>query len=503
MSCEPARATRWLLLAAALATSLGSQATAADGPGTRPNIVLILTDDEDVASHRFMPKTKALLEDAGTTFENFFVSYPFCCPSRASILRGQYAHNTQVVGNELPYGGFEKLRQRGLEDSTIATWLQAAGYRTALVGKYINRYAPETDGVPPGWSDWYAAGNAHPSYDYVLNENGRIVVYGREPEDYLNDVLTEKAVAVIERAAAAREPFFLYVSTLTPHSPAASPPRHKDLFVDAELPRPPAFNEPDVGDKPGVIRSLPSLDQAAIAWLEDEYRRRLRSLQAIDDMVERIVATLAASGVLDSTYVVYTSDNGFHMGEHRLIAGKDTPYEEDLRVPMVMRGPGVPEGHRIEAMALNIDLAPTFAEMAGVEPPAFVDGRSFLPLLADATQPWRQSFLIERRQLEEHFLGYAEQQGIGGEQLERHAYFDGLRTPHWSYVEYGSGERELYDLARDPHQLQNVIRDADPTLLATLAERLDALAGCAGRHCRELEDLPLDDGRVRQVSTQP
>ena len=194
MSCEPARATRWLLLAAALATGLGSQATAADGPGTRPSIVLILTDDEDVASHRFMPKTKALLEDAGTTFENFFVSYPFCCPSRASILRGQYAHNTQVVGNELPYGGFEKLRQRGLEDSTIATWLQAAGYRTALVGKYINRYAPETDGVPPGWSDWYAAGNAHPSYDYVLNENGRIVVYGREPEDYLNDVLTEKAV---------------------------------------------------------------------------------------------------------------------------------------------------------------------------------------------------------------------------------------------------------------------------------------------------------------------
>jgi N-acetylglucosamine-6-sulfatase len=503
MSCERARVARRLLLAAALATGLGSPAAAADKPPTKPNIVLILTDDEDVAAHRFMPKTKALLEDAGTTFENFFASYPFCCPSRASILRGQYAHNTQVVGNELPYGGFEKLRQRGLEESTVATWLQGAGYRTALVGKYINRYVPETHGVPPGWSEWYAGGNAHPSYDYVLNENGRTVAYGREPDDYLNDVLTEKAVAVIETAAAAREPFFLYVSTYTPHSPAPSPPRHKDLFVDAELPRPPAFNEAEIGDKPGVIRGLPPLDQAAIAWLEDEYRRRLRSLQAIDDMVARIVATLDASGVLDSTYIVYTSDNGFHMGEHRLIAGKDTPYEEDLRVPMVMRGPGVPEGLRIEAMALNIDLAPTFAEMAGIEPPAFVDGRSFLPLLADPTQPWRQSFLIERRQLEEHFTAYAEQQGMTTEQLERHAYFDGLRTPHWTYVEYGSGERELYDLARDPHQLQSMIKSADPTLLAILAERLDALAGCAGQHCRELEDLPLGDGRVRQVSTQP
>jgi N-acetylglucosamine-6-sulfatase len=469
----------------------------------RPNIVLILTDDEDVASHQFMPKTRALLENRGTTFDNFFVSYPFCCPSRASILRGQYAHNTQVVGNELPYGGFEKLHQRGLEESTVATWLQAAGYRTALLGKYINRYVPETDGVPPGWSDWYAAGNAHPSYDYTLNENGRIVAYGREPDDYLNDVLTRKAVELIETSAAARQPFFLYVSTYTPHSPAASPPRHKDLFVDAELPRPPSFNEADVSDKPAVIRNFPPLDEAAIAWLEDEYRRRLRSLQAIDDMVETIVGTLEATGELDRTYVIYTSDNGFHMGEHRLVAGKDTPYEEDLRVPMVIRGPGVPEGARIDAMALNVDLAPTFADIAGIEPPAFVDGRSFLPLLADPAQPWRRSFLIERRQLEEQFITLAEQQGMTAEQLDPHAYVDGLRTAEWSYLEYGSGERELYDVVQDPYQMQNLISEAAPTLLANLAERLDALAGCAGRQCRELEDLPLGDGNVRQVSVQP
>ena len=167
-----------------------------------------------------------------------------------------------------------------------------------------------------------------------------------------------------------------------------------------------------------MIRNFPRLDEPAIAWLEDEYRRRLRSLQAIDDMVETIVGTLEATGALERTYVIYTSDNGFHMGEHRLIAGKDTPYEEDIRVPMVMRGPGVPEGVRIDAMALNIDLAPTFAEIAGIEPPAFVDGRSLLPLLADPAQPWRQSFLIERRQLEEQFIAHAERQGMTAEQLE-------------------------------------------------------------------------------------
>ncbi len=495
----------WLALAGALTCGpqLSSSAAAAvDGPPARPNIVLILTDDEDVAIHEFMPKTRALLERRGTRFENFFVSYAFCCPSRASILRGQYAHNTQVVGNELPYGGFEKLRQSGLEQSTVATWLQAAGYHTALVGKYINRYVPETDGVPPGWSDWFVGGNAHPSYDYTLNENGRIVAYGREPEDYLNDVLTRQAVGVIEAAAARQQPFFLYVSTYTPHSPAVAPPRHKGLFADLELPRPPAFDEADVSDKPFVVRKFPPLDAAATAWLEDEYRRRVQSLQAIDDMVEAIVGALEATGTLQQTYVVYTSDNGFHMGEHRMVAGKDTAYEEDIRVPMIVRGPGVAANATIDAMALNIDLAPTFADIAGLEPPGFVDGRSLLPLIDDPDRPWRQSFLIERRQLEEQFVALAEARGVTAEQLDRHAYLDGLRTPQWTYVEYGSGERELYDLTRDPHQLDNAIGRADPNLLAALSWRLAELAGCAGQSCRDLEDLPLRDDQVHPAAVQ-
>jgi arylsulfatase A-like enzyme len=469
----------------------------------QPNIVLILTDDEDVALHEFMPKTKALLHDRGTTLENFFVTYPFCCPSRASILRGQYAHNTHIVGNERPWGGFEKFRHLGLEEATVATWLQDAGYHTAMVGKYLNRYVPERDGVPPGWDEWYVGGNAHPSYNYTLNENGRMVTYGEEPEDYLNDVLTDKAVRVIRNASAAAQPFFVYVLPYTPHSPSVAAPRHEGMFADATLPRPPAFNEADVSDKPAFIRMIPPLDDDEIGRLEREYQRRLASLQAIDDMVANIVEALETADVLDNTYVIYSSDNGFHLGEHRLPAGKDFAYEEDIRVPAVVRGPGVPAGQTMAAMVLNSDFAPTFAAIAGIAPPDFVDGRSFLPLFDDPAQPWRESFLIERRQFENQYVELAERMGMPTDDVELSAQFDAIRTPDWTYVEYGTGERELYDLARDPYQLDNVVETADPALVAALSARLAELRTCAGAACRSLEDLPPIESPSPKLAAQP
>jgi N-acetylglucosamine-6-sulfatase len=491
-----------LLVALALGLSAHPVAAAPVDSG-RPNIVLIVTDDEDVALHAFMPKTQALLHDRGTTFENFFVTYSFCCPSRASILRGQYAHNTHIVGNERPWGGFEKFRQLGLEESTVATWLQDAGYHTAMVGKYLNRYVPERDGVPPGWDEWYVGGNAHPSYNYALNENGRMVSYGDRPEDYLNDVLTDKAVQVIGNARAAAQPFFVYVLPYTPHSPSVAAPRHAGMFADAKLPRPPAFDEADVSDKPAFIRMIPPLGDDEIRRLEREYQRRLASLQAIDDMVASIVEALEVAQVLENTYVIYSSDNGFHLGEHRLPAGKDFAYEEDIRVPAVVRGPGVPAGHTIEAMVLNSDFAPTFAAIAGIEPPEFVDGRSFLPLFADPAQPWRESFLIERRQLENQYVELAERLGMPAHELELSAQFDAIRTPDWTYVEYGTGERELYDLARDPDQLDNVVETADPALVTALAARLAELRTCAGAECRRLEDLPPLESLSSKLAAQP
>ena len=451
----------------------------------RPNIVFILTDDEDVRIHASMRKTRALLEKRGTTFENFFVTSSLCCPSRASILRGQYPHNTEIVGNTLPLGGFEKFRGLGHEDSTAATWLEAAGYHTGLFGKYMNGYRM-VDGVPPGWEDWFAGGPfGYFGFAYNLNENGEVVRYGRRRQDFMTDVLSRNAAEVIREAAESGQPFFLYVAPFAPHGPAAFAPRHDHLFPRARLPRRPAFDERDVSDKPSFIRSLPPLarghEWARPAWMSDHYRDRLRSLQAVDDMVATIVNALEQTGMLDETFIFYTSDNGFHMGEHRLPAFKGTAYEEDIRVPMVVRGPGVPAGGRIEAIGLNIDLAPTFAEIAGAEAPERVDGRSLLPLLDDPDLPWRQSFLIEHGQVEPREVL------PGGS-------FEAIRTARWTYVEHGNGERELYDLGRDPYQLDSLAEHADPSLLGELSLRLAELSRCAGAACQTLEDLPMAAG---------
>ena len=462
-----------LLMAGSLCTRTAMAVERAE----RPNIVLILTDDEDRQAHRFMPKTKALIEDEGAALDSYFVTYSFCCPSRATILRGQYAHNHRIQGNVQPTGGARKFKAIGHDRSTIATWLQEAGYHTALYGKYLNDYEPEEGYVPPGWTEWYGAANDW--FDYVLNENGRAVAYGSEPDDYLTDVLARHATATIRREATTGRPFFLYVAPAAPHAPSIPAPRHAGLFADEPFPKPVSFDEADVGDKPSLIRDLPPLEPWQKQAIERHYRERLRSLQAVDDMVEGIVEALAETGELANTYVIYTSDNGWHMGQHRLFVGKTTAYEEDIRVPFVMRGPGVPKGERLDAMVLNNDLAPTFAAIAGVTPPSFVDGRSFLPLLEDPGQPWRTSFGLERRQRETM-------------EIDGAASFDGVRTRDYTYVRYATGEEELYDLRADPHQLQNVAATAAPALVNQLAQRASALANCAADYCRELEDLPLD-----------
>ncbi len=299
------------------------------------------------------------------------------------------------------------------------------------------------------------------------------------PEDYLTDVLARHATATIRRQAAADTPFFLYVAPAAPHAPAIPAPRHAGLFEDEPFPRPASFDEADVSDKPSLIRDLPRLASWQLDAIERHHRERLRSLQAVDDLVASIVAALEDAGELDNTYVVYTSDNGWHMGEHRQFVGKTTAYEEGIRVPMVMRGPGVPKGHRLAPFLLNNDLAPTFAAIAGVTPPSFVDGRSLLPLFAKPGMPWRKSFLLERREMETH-------------EISGKAIYDAIRTARHTYIEYGTGERELYDLQQDPHQLANRAATADPDLMQALSERLAELKNCASTNCRELEDLQVE-----------
>jgi N-acetylglucosamine-6-sulfatase len=447
-----------LVLAIALGSSYGPMGANPAQTAERPNIVLILTDDLDARSVSRLTKLKSLMTDQGTTFNRTFVTTSLCCPSRASILRGQYPHNHQIVRTSLTEG-FEKFRNLGHENSTIATWLQSGGYRTMLLGKYFNEYPIEH--VPPGWSEWFGMSGGQ------YNENGTV---GKVSE-YPTDLLARKAADFIERSSTSTHPFFIYLAPMAPHEPATPAPRDVNDFPGAKAPRVPSFNETDVSDKPAWVRNLSPLDSTQITSIDNLYRKRLQSMEAVEDMVGLMIDTLRNTGELDNTYIFFTSDNGFHMGEHRMPPHKWTAYEEDIRVPLIVRGPGVPAGRTLYQPVLNNDFAPTFAALAEVPAADFVDGRSFAPLLG-ATPPtrWRSSFEVE---------------SVAG--VYKRPAFQAVRMGKYLYVEYATGERELYDLSLDPYQLNNVYKTADPALVSQLKTRLGLLRNCARADCRTAE----------------
>jgi arylsulfatase A-like enzyme len=484
----------------------GPGRSAAPTRATPPNIVLILTDDLDVNLHslEYMPKWQALLSDQGTSFANHFVPVSLCCPSRATLLRGQYSHNHQIYSNSPPDGGFQMFQKYNLDRATIATALEKAGYRTVLLGKYLNGY-PHTEAanyIPPGWSEWYvpADNDAYGEFNYQLNENGKLVDYGGAPGEYLTDVLAAKAAGFIRRT---QQPYFMYLATYAPHAPATPAPRHQDLFPDLAAPRPPSFDEATatLRNKPAQFRSAPPLAAQDVAAIDALYRRRIQSLQAVDELIARVIHALLVNGQLDHTYIVFTSDNGFHMGEHRFRPGKYTAYEEDIHVPLVVRGPGVPAGQVRDDLTSSVDLAPTFADLAGAALAVRADGRSLVPLFTRAAAPadWRQVVLVEQRPfpqqgpatvpggvLEPPDLG--DKAGLGSFPPTT---FRGVRTKTTKYVEYASGEREYYDLAADPYELHNLAGKADRADVAKLAQILSRLHTCAGKSCRAAESTPL------------
>jgi N-acetylglucosamine-6-sulfatase len=484
-----------------------------------PNVVLILTDDlafEDVnpGTLKLMPNLRALMEK-GTTFENAFATNSLCCPSRATILRGQYTHNHQILHNQPPLGGAERFRLSGGDGSTMATWVKEQGYTTAFFGKYLNGYSGTY--VPPGWDEWYAVSGNFLSND--LNENGHIVSY--EADGYhLDDVISEKASAYAEHAArpdppffTANRPFLMWIGTKAPHQPATPAPRDKKTYPDVSLPRPPSFDEKDVSDKPTWVSDNPPLSLEQKKYMEELHRKRLQSMLAVDDMIGDLVGALHDSGELDNTYIVFTSDNGFHLGQHRLGAGKWTAYEEDIRIPLVVSGPGVPEGEILQHMVLTNDLAPTFADLAGTDIPSFVDGRSLKPLLTDDPKPledWRKRFLIEavaeRGGERSTFVNESEVWPLlTGDPLPNdwrkssattaqsseewgRPWMKALRTKNYLYVEYKTGEHELYDLRKDPYELHNMYASASLELEQRLEAQLDALRQCSAEECRMAED---------------
>jgi N-acetylglucosamine-6-sulfatase len=461
------------------ADSIHDKRTSAQTP-SKPNIVFILADDMRKDDLKYMPKTKAQLQDKGMTFQNAFVSNALCCPSRATIMRGQYSHNTGVWTNlNSSDGGWQAYKQKGHEKDNVATRLHSAGYRTALFGKYLNYYT-ETTNKPPGWDRWFATFETHPYhyFDYSANDQGTIRHYGTDASDYKTDVISRKANTFIGNSASRGEPFFAYVAPPASHEPFTPAPRDAHAYDGAKAPRLPSFNERDVSDKPSWMRKLPRLTSDQIAEIDERHEARAETLQALDDLVEGIVEELENAGVMDNTYIFFTSDTGFFHGEHRIPSQKLRPYEEDIRVPLLVRGPGVAAGHQARKLALNTDYLPTFTNLAGAQSPPYVDGRSLRPVLKGNAASWRDAVLLEA-------AAYYSP-----------AYY-GIRTTSTNsstqskYVEYEGGARELYNLESDGYELTNSYDAAAPP--NALAARLQALKGCgadAALTCRKAEDGP-------------
>lgn len=419
------------------------------------------------------------LRSRGTTFTNYVVTDSLCCPSRASIFTGCYPHNTGIFTNVGPDGGFALFHARGEETDTFATRLQDRGYRTALVGKYLNGYTAQgrVDGkpryVPPGWTEWDVAGNGYSEFDYNLNENGKLVHYGSRPRAYLTDVMARKGSAFVHRASAARKPFFLEISTFAPHGPYTPAPRHAADFPGLQAPRTPAFNETDVSDKPPWLRDHPALTPAQIGEIDAAYRARAQAVEAVDDLIGKLEQRLRRDGVADNTYIFFSSDNGLHLGEHRLMPGKLTAFETDIHVPLVVAGPDVLAGRNVARVTENVDLYPTFVRLGRAGSSPLVDGKGLVPLLRGNPAPdWRDAALVEHHGPDSAAAAGPDAAKLGS---GNPSTYEALRLQHSIYIEYANGGREYYDLESDPYELTNAFTSLSPSRVDALHSQLAKL----------------------------
>ena len=442
----------------------------------RPNVVFVLTDDLAWNLVRYMPNVRKL-QRRGTTFSRYFVTDSLCCPSRSSIFTGAYPHNSGIFTNTGNDGGFGTFRKRGLEQTTYATAIQPAGYRTAMMGKYLNGYRPASRHVPSGWTTWNVAGNAYAEFNYNLLQNDRIVRYGNRPADYLTDVLAAKGSGFINQSADAGKPFVMELATFAPHAPYTPAPRDAARFPGLKAPRGKAFDKANV-NPPSWLAGRKPLTAAQIAAIDGAFRKRVQAVQAVDDLIGRIKATLRARGLLDNTYIVFSSDNGYHMGEHRLMPGKMTAFDSDIRVPLIVAGPGVPKDRVVSRIAENIDLNPTFAQLAGTKPSPTADGRSLVGLLrGKPVRKWRRAVLIEHHGPDNRAGDPDRPTGPSGNP----STYEAIRTRDAVYVEYRDGEREYYDLRRDPAERRNVYASLSAREKAKLSALLAACKGARGR----------------------
>jgi len=383
-----------------------------------------------------------------------------------------------------PGGGADKFRNNGHENSTIGTWMHDAGYTTSLMGKYLNFYRCNdsiTSQPPEYWDDWFALcdPNVYKYYDSKYSDNGEIVHLEGE---YQTETLGNRSIAWITKNAKEGNPFFLYLSGAAPHSPATPAKKYANLFPNVTAPHLPSWNQSNMEKLPSFLPNLPPLHETNVERIDETYRNRLRCLQSVDDNVEAIVNTLDSLGILDNTYIIYTSDNGFHLGEHRLIDGKREPYETDLHVPFIVRGPGIPKNITLTNInANNIDIAPTIADMGGVAIPSFVDGISLLPyLVSPPEETVRPVVLLEHWGLSSAPFNYPNNTWQSIRILNS--------STDLAYTSWCTSQHELYDLSVDPDEIKNVFNIDYPNV-GLLDNTLRAYFECGNQTCHNLQKL--------------
>jgi len=525
-----------LLVLLALAATASARPSGA-GKGKRPNILVVMTDDMAQSDLQFMPAVRRRLAQKGTRFTNAIDSFPLCCPARATFITGQYPHNHGVLGNFAPYGWYG-MRSRG---NTLPAWLDDAGYRTAAVGKWLNGYgALDAHGeVPKGFDTWRGLldVSAYDYFNFVMNRDGELRSWGDEefarklvefaeievddepdtlatilaeltrlfgprpydywgderPRDYSPDVTGEVATRLVRRGRNEKKPFFIWWSPASPHREDVSttlmgrpgpdpraPFRYRDESSELTLPRGPSFNEQGTGPVPANMEAATPLDQADIDQLELDYQGRAGSMMAVDDRVADMIKTLRETHQLENTVIMFLSDNGWLQGEHRIPGDKFLPYDESLKVPLIIRGPGIPQGRKVQEQVSNVDFAPTLLDFANARPGREMDGISLRPAMADPDR------------LPQRALGIEAPAPLFAGAIPVNAWdrpYEGVRTDRWTYVEYTeTGDRQLFDRQSDPHELHNLAGDpAHAAVEARLAELTAELAGCAGRECTEIE----------------
>jgi N-acetylglucosamine-6-sulfatase len=524
-----------LVIALALGANAAARPVSADRDG-RPNILVVMTDDMASTDVALMPKVQRLLGDKGTTFADAVDSFPLCCPARATFITGQYAHNHDVKGNFWPYGWYGMKHRKNI----LPAWLEKAGYRTALIGKWLNGYgARDAHGeVPAGFDIWRGLldVSAYDYFNFVMNRNGSLKSWGdhafarklvefanievspidpnhafetiiakrnevfgdppysywgtHKPWNYSPDVTGRVTQKLVRNQQGAKKPFFIWWAPAAPHredvattllgrpgrDPRA-PPRYDQKSSGYTLPQPPSFNETDFSDKPSNMTDhAPTLSQAQIDQLQLDYEGRAGSLLAVDDHVAKLVKVLRATHQLKDTLIVFVSDNGWLQGEHRIPGDKFLPYEESLRVPLIVRGPGVPAGRVVHGQVSNIDFAPTLVDAAKAHAGRTMDGVSLLPTIDKSKAPPNRAYEIEA--LAPLFAGNVPQNTWDRP-------YKGVRTNRYTYVHWTeTDEIELYDRQADPYELQNLAGDpAYASIQAHLAAKLAKLAHCKGNAC--------------------